>query len=86
METTRLNENFHIHELLNALYQDQTPRSLKDLEVFIAEKFGNRPLFSSCSQENMGPSEAIDFMLMREKIMESSPGLYIINSGRQCNH
>ena len=86
MKTTNQNTSFHIHEVLNALYQDSTPRTLPELNSFIAEKFGTNPQFFSCSEQNMSIDQAIEFMMMREKISEVSEGKFAIHTGNQCNH
>lgn len=77
---------FHIHDVLDFLYQNPGKKSESELQAFIEEKFGKDAQFFSCSVENMNPSDAVRFMKERRKIVEVSSGQYSADPENKCHH
>jgi probable metal-binding protein len=86
-ENLQTNMNsFHVHGVLDMLYQIKEALSAEEIKNKIAEKFGVNSSFCSCSSEGMNPDQVIEFLLQRQKIIETLPGKYQLNLYNTCNH
>lgn len=77
---------FHIHEVMHLLSEQTAPLGLSEILQRIVEAFGTEARFESCSQAGMNPEQAIQFLLMRQKIAEVEPNKYALNSQHTCGH
>lgn len=78
--------SFHVHEILNFLSEEKIAMDLSQIQEKVIAKFGPNATFSSCSQDGMDPEQAINFLLMRQKLQEVEPKKFLLNTGNSCGH
>lgn len=78
--------DFHVHSVLDMLFQENKSVTVAELHQLIVDKFGSAARFSSCSHSNMDTAQTIQFLFNRQKMIEIAPGQYKINIGNSCGH
>ena len=74
----------HIHEVLDIIYSSEKIYTIEELEHKVTKSFGEDINFTSCSENEFGIGEMVDFMVKRGKIELQGNKIYPI--GESCGH
>lgn len=55
------------------------------LETAIVERFGSEARFHTCSAENMTPRELVNFLVARNKFIDTGEG-FVTDPDKICDH
>ncbi len=86
MDTNQIPNSFHVHGVLDMLYSIKEALTAIEIKNKITEKFGENATFASCSNQGMNPDQVLEFLLERQKIVETEPGKFQLNIYNTCNH
>ena len=86
MKNESVTTTFHIHEVMNMLAEETSALGLGEILQRMTVAFGPEARFESCSQSGMNPEQAIQFLLMRQKIAEVEPNKFALNTHNTCGH
>ena len=74
----------HIHEVLDIIYSSEKIYTIQELEQEVLESFGENISLTSCSDNQFGITEMVDFMVERGKIQLQGNKIYPL--GGSCDH
>jgi probable metal-binding protein len=74
----------HIHDVLDIIYGSDRIYTIEELEQEVLNKYGEDIRLTSCSENQFGISEMVDFMVSRDKIQLKDNRIYPI--GESCGH
>ncbi len=80
-----MKKDIHGHTVLTMLLNSEEPLSRQDLVGMIEGEFGSDVCFHTCSQQGLTLTQLLDFLLSKQKIVESDSGL-TVNPDRVCHH
>lgn len=78
-------ESIHGHEVLNFIRANE-PVSLKQLQDFVQNAFGDRAVFHACAADGMDLNGLLDFLRGRGKIQEAGDGIRFASDAELCDH
>jgi probable metal-binding protein len=71
---------YHVHDILHLVKDKAEGFQPNDLVDLLVEQFGPEARFTTCGNHCLDHQEAIDFVLMREKVLLKD-GRILINPG-----
>jgi probable metal-binding protein len=74
----------HIHDVLDIIYNGEKIYTIEELEQEVIENFGEDISLTSCSENEFGLSEMVEFMVQRGKIQLQGNKIY--PTGESCGH
>ena len=77
-------ETIHIHDVLDIIYSSERLYTIDQLKEEVTARFGENINVTSCSENDFGIAEMVNFMLQRRKI--TLDGDLIIPAGHSCSH
>lgn len=77
-------ETIHIHDVLDIIYSADRLYTIDQLKEEVVSRFGEDISMTSCSENEFGIAEMVNFMLQRRKI--TLDGDLIIPIGHSCSH
>lgn len=80
-----MHQQTHAHDVIELIDQHNGQFTRDALRHKLAETFGSGSGYYACTEENMNGERIIDFLLEREKIVETD-GRFSVNRGNLCNH
>lgn len=78
--------SFHVHEVLEMLSTVKTPLTALEIQNMVTQNFGPQAQFNSCSMSDITAATILDFFLARNKVVETEPGKFILNTHSSCGH
>ncbi len=75
----------HIHEVLRIIEASKDGLTEEELKQTVKDKFGENPVFTSCSDNTMSLDEIIPFITERGKVATVNGKLKLANDVHICD-